>query len=47
MNNLESGKSPGPDEICKEDLTIDTSLTAKCLTAIVNVSLRSSKLSTI
>jgi len=47
MNNLKSGKSPGPDEIRKEDLTIDTSLTAKCLSVIFNVSLCSSKLPTI
>lgn len=41
---MKNGKSPGPDEIRKEDLTIDPIMTAKCLTHIFNASLSNSKL---
>ena len=44
LNSLKSGKSPGPDALRKEDLTIDPIMTAKCLAAIFNASLRNSEL---
>ena len=39
LKSLKNGKSPGPDEIRKEDLIIDPVMTAKCLTAIFQASL--------
>lgn len=44
LTNLKNGKSPGPDEIRKEDLTIDPIMTAKCLAAIFKASLSNSEL---
>ena len=44
LNCLKSGKFPGPDALRKEDLTIDPIMTAKCLTAIFNASLKNSEL---
>ena len=44
LNDLKTGKAPGPDGLNKEDLCIDTRLIANCLTLIFNASLRSAKL---
>ena len=46
LKSLKNGKSPGPDEIRKEDLTIDPNMTAKCLTTIFQASLSTSRLPT-
>ena len=46
LKSLKNGKSPGPDELRKEDLIIDPVMTAKCLTAIFQASLSASRLHT-
>ena len=44
LRTLKNGKSPGPDDIRKEDLVIALAIVAKCLSYIFNVSLASSRL---
>jgi len=44
LAGLKNGKAPGPDQLRKADLTIDTNLTAECLTQIYNKSLQHGEL---
>ena len=44
LRGLQNGKAPGPDNIGKNDLTIDIKLNAECLSLIYNKSIEQGKL---
>lgn len=44
IHSLKNGKAPGPDSISKHDLSIDSTMSAKCLAEIFNTSFTQAKL---